>query len=349
MRIRRSCSWRSSHTPSTRARLRQASPRTTWGTNGRRHDGCRTTTAGGLTAAGASAGSSTVPIRGLRALIVGLIRHLHAFALEESLTEAEWLAGIRFLTEVGQMCSDRRQEFMLLSDTLGLSMLVDLINHASGSGATEVDRARSVLRRGLARGDPTVTRSPMTWETNRSWSAVVSWTPQARPLPGATVDVWQNAPNRLYAVQDETQSPENLRGRFRTGADGAFAFRTVRPVDYPIPDDGPVGRMLRRNRPPSLEARAHPLRRVRRRIRPVTTHVFDSESPYLQSDAVFGVKESLVRKFDRARRARGACTRRNQRDAGTRLISTSCCSPKLSHCRAVVRPMDPVAQRSGSR
>jgi hydroxyquinol 1,2-dioxygenase len=116
-----------------------------------------------------------------------------------------------------------------------------------------------------------------------------------RPLPGATVDVWQNATNRLYAVQDDAQSPENLRGRFRTDVDGAFAFHTVRPVDYPIPDDGPVGRMLRATgRHPWRPAHIHFIVSADGYI-PVTTHVFDSESAYLESDVVFGVKQSLVR------------------------------------------------------
>ena len=116
-----------------------------------------------------------------------------------------------------------------------------------------------------------------------------------RPVAGATVDVWQNATNRLYAVQDDGQSPENLRGRFLTDASGAFAFRTVRPVDYPIPDDGPVGRMLHATgRHPWRPAHIHFIVSADGYV-PVTTHVFDSESRYLASDVVFGVKPSLVR------------------------------------------------------
>jgi hydroxyquinol 1,2-dioxygenase len=116
-----------------------------------------------------------------------------------------------------------------------------------------------------------------------------------RPIAGATVDVWQNATNRLYAVQDDGQSTENLRGRFLTDAEGGFAFRTVRPVDYPIPDDGPVGRMLHATgRHPWRPAHIHFIVSADG-YRSVTTHVFDSESRYLASDAVFGVKPSLVR------------------------------------------------------
>ncbi|MGA7988751.1 MAG: dioxygenase [Candidatus Dormiibacterota bacterium] len=232
----------------------------------------------------------------LRELLGNLIRTLHEFAVENALTEAEWFAAIRFLTEVGQTCDERRQEFILLSDTLGLSMMVDLVNHESGGTATE----STVL------GPFYVADSP--WRENGdaitgdlgSQPLLVTGHVRdmhGRPLAGAVVDVWQNATNRLYAVQDEQQPPDNLRGRFRTGADGAFAFRTVRPVDYPIPDDGPVGRMLKATRRhPWRPAHIHVIASAEGCV-PVTTHIFDSESTYLDSDVVFGVKESLVHTF----------------------------------------------------
>jgi protocatechuate 3,4-dioxygenase beta subunit len=232
----------------------------------------------------------------LRELVSGVIRHLHAFALEESLTEAEWMAGIRFLTEVGEMCSDQRQEFMLLSDTLGLSMLVDQINHGSGGSATE----STVLGPFYVEGSPWRTNGDAITEDLGTQPLLVSGHVRdtaGRPLVDATVDVWQNATNRLYAVQDGGQTPENLRGRFRTDAGGAFSFRTVRPVDYPIPEDGPVGRMLAATgRHPWRPAHIHFIVSADGCV-PVTTHVFDSESEYLDSDAVFGVKQSLVRKL----------------------------------------------------
>jgi len=180
----------------------------------------------------------------LRELVGGVIRHVHEFAVEQALTEAELMAGIGFLTEVGQMCTDRRQEFILLSDTVGLSMLVDLINHGAGSTATE----STVLGPFYVEGSPWRSNGDAITDDLGAQPLLVSGyvrNTAGLPLPGATVDVWQNATNRLYAVQDDAQSPENLRGRFRTDDDGAFAFRTVRPLDYPIPDDGPVGRMLR--------------------------------------------------------------------------------------------------------
>lgn len=232
----------------------------------------------------------------LRELVAGLIRHLHAFAAEESLTEAEWLAGIRFLTDVGHITTDRRQEFILLSDTLGLSMLVDLINHAAGGNATE----STVLGPFYVEGSPWRSNGDAITDDLGAEPLLVDGHVRdiaGRPIVGATVDVWQNAPNRLYAVQDDTQSPDNLRGRFHTDGAGAFSFRTVRPVDYPIPDDGPVGRMLHATgRHPWRPAHIHFIVSADGYV-PVTTHVFDSESAYLDSDAVFGVKQSLVRKF----------------------------------------------------
>jgi len=256
-----------------------------------------------LTARGTSASALTEQVVGrlehcsdprLRELASGLIRHLHAFAVEEALTESEWLAGIGFLTEVGQMCSDRRQEFILLSDTLGLSMLVDLVNHGAASSATE----STVLGPFYVEGSPWRSNGDAITDDLGAQPLIVTGhvrDTDGRPLTGATVDVWQNATNRLYAVQDDGQMPENLRGRFRTDSAGGFAFRTVRPVDYPIPDDGPVGRMLQATgRHPWRPAHIHFIVSAAGFI-PVTTHVFDSESRYLESDVVFGVKQSLVR------------------------------------------------------
>ena len=258
-----------------------------------------------LTAAGTASGDLTAEVIGrlehcpdprLRELVTGVIRHLHAFALEASLTEEEWMAGIRFLTEVGEMCSDQRQEFVLLSDTLGLSMLVDQINHGSGGSATK----STVLGPFYVEGSPWRTNGDAITDDLGSQPLLVSGHVRdtaGLPLADATVDVWQNATNRLYAVQDGEQPPENLRGRFRTDAGGAFSFRTVRPVDYPIPDDGPVGRMLEATgRHPWRPAHIHFIASADRCI-PVTTHIFDSASAYLDSDAVFGVKQSLVRKL----------------------------------------------------
>lgn len=232
----------------------------------------------------------------LRELLTSLIRNLHHFAVETSLTEAEWLAGVQFLTAVGQISSDHRQEFILLSDTLGLSMLVDLINHGSGADVTE----STVLGPFYVPDSPWRANGDAITDDLGGSPLIVSGHVRdttGLALTGAVVDVWQNATNRLYAVQDEHQARDNLRGHFRTGDDGAFAFRTVRPVDYPIPDDGPVGRMLAATgRHPWRPAHVHLIVSAPGYDR-VTTHIFDSASAYLDSDVVFGVKPSLVRTF----------------------------------------------------
>lgn len=238
------------------------------------------------------------PAPRLRELLTALVRHLHAFATETRLTEAEWMAGIEFLTATGQKCDDQRQEFVLLSDVLGLSSLVDVINAAAG--ATESTVLGPFYRPGApARamgepigrpedGDPALIRGTVTDLTGR-------------PLAGATLDVWQAAANGLYDTQDPGQPPFNLRGVFTTGGDGRYHFRAVRPASYPIPTDGPVGGMLTASgRHHWRAAHIHAIVSAPG-CRSVTTHIFDADNPYLDSDTVFGVKDSLVRKFQPAR------------------------------------------------
>lgn len=238
-----------------------------------------------------------VPDSRLKQIITALVTHLHAFAAEVGLTQDEWAAGIQFLTDAGHITDDNRQEFILLSDTLGLSMLIDLLDHRSDDGETE----STVL------GPFWVADAP--WRDN---GAVIA-RPQdgdplhvsgrvtdtdGKPIPGAIVDVWQASGSGLYDVQDPQQPRGNLRGRFRTDADGRYQFWTVRPVPYPIPDDGPVGKMLAAlGRHPWRAAHIH-VRASAEGHQPLTTHVFDADSRYLDSDTVFGVKPSLVRKLE---------------------------------------------------
>ncbi len=232
----------------------------------------------------------------LREVLGGLVRHLHAFATEVELTEEEWAAGIRFLTDVGHITDERRQEFILLSDTLGLSMLVDALAHGRAAGATE----STVL------GPFWAPESPLR-EYGESITEQPSGTPAwvhgrvtdtgGSPVAGAELDVWQNGENRLYAVQDPEAPEANLRGRFLTREDGSYGFLAVRPLPYPIPDDGPVGRMLdATGRHPWRPAHIHIIVSAPG-YRKLTTHIFDSESEYLDSDAVFAVKPSLLREF----------------------------------------------------
>lgn len=232
----------------------------------------------------------------LREIAQKLVRHLHAFAEDARLTEAEWLGGIGFLTRTGQTCTDSRQEFILLSDTLGLSMLLDAINHRKPAGATESTvlgpfyvpdspwRANGDAIMDLSTGEPAVVRGRVVDTAGD-------------PVAGAVLDVWQNAANMLYAVQDPDQPDGNGRGRFRAERDGSFWFHTIRPVDYPIPHDGPVGQLLTATaRHPWRPAHIHVIATADG-YEAVTTHIFDADSRYLDSDAVFGVKPSLVHRF----------------------------------------------------
>ena len=241
---------------------------------------------------------SDAPDPRLRQIMQSLIRHLHAFAVDVRLTQAEWLAGIQFLTATGHKCDDKRQEFILLSDTLGLSMLIDLMEHEVDGSCTE----STVLGPFYVPGSPERAHGASIAERPSGEPARVAGRvldTDGRPIAGAEVDVWQNGDDMLYAVQDPDAPETNLRGLFRTTGDGRYAFLGVRPTDYPVPDDGPVGGMLQATgRHPWRAAHLHFIVRAPG-FRPVTTHVFDDGSRYLESDTVFGVKASLVRHFER--------------------------------------------------
>ena len=222
------------------------------------------------------------------------IKHLFAFAEEVGLTRQEWFAGIDFLTAVGHTCDDQRQEFVLLSDTLGLSMLVEMINQQGAVGTTDPTVFGPFHVAGapmMQMGDSIlVDDDPGPELTFRGTVRDLD----GQLLDGAELDVWQGATNGLYNVQDPDQSALNLRGRFTTGPDGAYAFRTVRPVAYPVPGDGPVGAMLRANgRHNWRPAHTHVVISAPG-YKTVITHLFDRDSDYLDSDTVFGVRDSLV-------------------------------------------------------
>ncbi len=232
----------------------------------------------------------------LRELLQALVVHLHAFATEVGLTEAEWRELIESLTATGRITDERRQEFILWSDTLGLSMLVDALAHPPAAGATE----STVLGPFYAAGAPhraygeSMAESPAgtpAWVHGRVLST------DGSPIAGAELDVWQNGDDRLYAVQRPEAPEDHLRGVYTTREDGTYAFTAVRPVAYPIPADGPVGRMLAATgRHPWRPAHIHLIVRAAG-FRQVATHVFDAASEYLDSDAVFAVKRSLIRPF----------------------------------------------------
>lgn len=230
----------------------------------------------------------------VRELLTSLISHLHAFAADTGLTTPEWMAGLEFLTAVGQKCDDQRQEFILLSDVLGLSSLVETLNAPDSATEPTVlgpfylpGAPRKELGESIGRpqdGEATLVRGRVT-------------SIGGTPIDGATLDVWQCAGNGLYDIQDPDQPPFNLRGVFTTGADGGYSFRTVRPVSYPVPVDGPVGTIFRlTNRHHWRAAHVHAIVGAPG-YQAVTTHIFDSANPYNDSDAVFGVRGSLVQEF----------------------------------------------------
>ena len=197
-----------------------------------------------------------------RELLLALTRHLHGFIREIEPTEAEWLAAIRFLTETGQKCDDRRQEFILLSDTLGATMLIDAINNRKPAGATE----SSVLGPFYREGAPDYENGADLADGEIGGERVlVSGTVtdlDGAPIAGAELDIWQTAPNAEYAAIDSSQSTFNLCGRLTTGQDGRYRFDTRKPVSYTIPGDGPVGAHADGRRPPQLAPRPYSLQAV---------------------------------------------------------------------------------------
>jgi catechol 1,2-dioxygenase len=241
----------------------------------------------------------------LREIMLSLIRHLHAFVKEVNLSEAEWFQAIRILTEAGHMCSDKRQEFILFSDTLGVSMVVDLLNHRKPDGATESTVFGPFHRLGAPEmpAGGNIARLDTTGAPALVSGRVLDL--DGQPIAGAVLDVWQAQTNGLYDSQDSALDELHMRGKFTTDAQGRYLVRTVRPVHYPIPSDGPVGRMLQATgRHPWRPAHIHFVVSAKG-YEPVTTHLFDRGDEYLASDAVFAVKDSLICDFVRHEAAEG--------------------------------------------
>jgi len=234
-----------------------------------------------------------------RQISQALVRHLHAFVKEIEPTQAEWASAIEFLTRTGQMCRDTRQEFILLSDTLGASMLVDAINHRLPGNATET----TVLGPFYVQSAPEHMLGDDISGGMAGEKLLVEGSvhdTDGRPIAGAVVDTWHTDGDGFYDVQ----GPAGLEGlagraRFRTNAEGKFWFRSIVPASYPIPDDGPVGDMLKaQERHPYRPAHIHFM--VGRPGREtLVTHVFLDGDKYLDSDVVFGVKDSLIRALER--------------------------------------------------
>jgi hydroxyquinol 1,2-dioxygenase len=232
----------------------------------------------------------------LKQIVSSLVRHLHDFVRDVELSLEEWSFAIDFLTRTGHMCDDNRQEFILLSDTLGVSMLVDAINHRMPAGATET----TVLGPFYVQNPPEFANGEdiapgIAGETLLVEGRIAS--ADGTPLAGAIVDVWHSDQEGFYDVQDASATEPSLRGRLHTDAEGRFHFWTIMPRWYPIPDDGPVGQMLNATkRHPNRPAHVHFMIQAPGHEM-LVTHVFSDDSPYLDSDAVFGVKNSLIRAY----------------------------------------------------
>jgi hydroxyquinol 1,2-dioxygenase len=230
----------------------------------------------------------------MKQIMTSLIRHVHGFVREVGLTPGEWKTGIDFLTAVGHITDGKRQEFILLSDTLGVSAMVDLVHHSRQSangtdssllgpfyreGAPEKAMGASIS--GETAGEPLVVRGTI--------SDV-----RGRPIAGALLDIWQASPDGMYDIQDANQPDMNLRGKFRTDSDGRYEFCSVKPKSYPVPHDGPVGILLRaQGRHPYRPAHIH-FAITADGYQPLTTALYIAGDPYIDSDAVFGAKHSLT-------------------------------------------------------
>jgi len=233
-----------------------------------------------------------------KSVMSSLVTHLHDFVREVQLTEAEWATAIQFLTDVGKTCTDQRQEFILLSDTLGVSVLVITLNHPADQGSAE----STVLGPFYWEGAPDLPRGSNlavgvkgepTFYSGRVLSV------DGRPLENALLDIWSGDGEGNYDMQIPGETGMKARGRIRTDGEGRYWFSSIRPTFYAVPTDGPVGRMLRKmGRHPYRPGHIHMIVSAAGYL-PVTTHLFIAGSDYLDTDAVFGVKESLVAQFDR--------------------------------------------------
>ncbi|MGM4923992.1 intradiol ring-cleavage dioxygenase [Tardiphaga sp. 804_B3_N1_9] len=235
----------------------------------------------------------------IRQISEALVRHLHAFVREIRPTQREWEQGIEFLTRTGHMCDDKRQEFILLSDTLGVSMLVDAINHGAEKGVTDTtvlgpffvqaapEKKLGEDISGGMEGDPMIVTGSVS-------------TPDGKPIANATIDVWHSDDDGYYDVQQLDKIGDlAMRARFHADAEGRFRFWSIKPAAYPIPHDGPVGDMLTaQGRHPWRPAHVHFMISAPG-FEQLVTHVFVAGDKYLDSDVVFGVKDTLIREFAR--------------------------------------------------
>ena len=233
----------------------------------------------------------------LKSIMESAITHLHQFVKEVEPTQEEWLYLIEYLTKVGKKCDDKRQEFILLSDVLGISALVDSINNRKTLKATE----STVLGPFHVKNAPKKEMGDNINYDGKGEPAFIFGNVKntdGKPIKGASIDVWQANDDGFYDIQQpEVQPDMNLRGVFSTKEDGEYSFKSVKPKHYSIPTDGPVGKMLSSTgRHPFRPAHLHYIVSAKG-YKSVVTHVFVKGSQYLDSDSVFGVKDSLISEY----------------------------------------------------
>ena len=243
-------------------------------------------------------------------VMASLVTHLHAFAKDIELAPQEWMTAIQFLTATGQKCDEKRQEFILLSDTLGLSMQVVAIAQAKGAAKAH---AQSGTGASLMAPTEATVQGPFYWEgapelpLGSDLGAGMPGDPTyyhgrvtdtaGKPIPGCAMDVWSSDSEGFYDQQKGDEAPMQLRARFHTDADGNYHYWAIKPALYPVPVDGPVGAMLTRmGRHPFRPGHMHKMLSAPG-FEKLTTHIFVSDSKYLDSDAVFGVRNSLIVDF----------------------------------------------------
>ena len=232
----------------------------------------------------------------LREIMTSAVKHLHAFARETRLTEEEWFEGIKFLTAVGQKCDDKRQEFILLSDILGLSMMIVALNHKTAPGATEATVLGPFFAHGAKEyGYGADLREGATMKGEDVWVSGRVTSVDGKPVPNAALDIWQAKADGIYDLQ--TDGEFELRGRVKANAKGEYAFKSYKPKFYSIPMDGPVGGFVTQTSNNHMRpAHMHAIVSAPG-YQQVITHVFVDGDPYLDGDAVFAVKNSLVGKY----------------------------------------------------
>lgn len=234
----------------------------------------------------------------LRQVLQSAIRHLHEFVYEIKPSHEEWRRTLDYLAAVGQACTDKRQEFVLMSDLLGVSTAVDRAGYGAQEGDTpssvegpfyvegspDIEVGGSIVLDDMPDGEATVMRGIIT-------------DGDGNPVADAIVDVWQTAPNRLYAVTDEDQSDLNLRGRIHADSSGYYEFHTIKPVPYSVPTNGPCGAIVRAAGGHGMRAAHIHMRVEAPGYKTLVTQVFPEGDPYLESDTVFGASPALVAAF----------------------------------------------------